>query len=208
MSQNFQQLEKSNPKHRGERLKSLRLMAGLSRKAMADKHDLSSGTLQGWEDGRYGGLTNRGAQRFLEVIRNEGVYCSFDWLMHGQGVGPLLVNNLKVTDSPVAAAGPGDEGDDQVAMLDELAYFRQRHSTAVDLIVSDDAHLPFYRQGDIVAGLPLYGDDTKAAIDHHCIIQTVDGNKALRLLIGGDQDDNGSNIEFAAPIIWHRRKSF
>lgn len=75
---------------RGQRLKRLRNLANLSRKAMCENADLNINTLKGWEIGRHGGLTHQGAKKILKRVANEGVQCSEQWLLHDTGPGPRL----------------------------------------------------------------------------------------------------------------------
>jgi hypothetical protein len=72
----------SSPQARGERVRRVRNMANLSRPALCDKSDFKIDTLIGWEVARHGGLTEKGAQKLIHRIAQEGVICTVEWLLH------------------------------------------------------------------------------------------------------------------------------
>ncbi len=73
----------------GNRVKYLRKITHLSRRAFALKHGISPGTLQNCEDGRYlGGLTDKMAQTLILAFRTEGIECELNWLLYGEGQEP------------------------------------------------------------------------------------------------------------------------
>ena len=75
---------------RAKRLRKLRAMAGLTRKAMTEKYQIPPGTLQNWEMPRFGGLSERGAHQVIQALTLEGVYARFEWLMMGVGNAPMF----------------------------------------------------------------------------------------------------------------------
>ena len=54
-----------SPKSRGERLRRVRNLANLSRKNFP-LHGINLNTLKGWEIGRHGGLTEKGAKKNIK----------------------------------------------------------------------------------------------------------------------------------------------
>lgn len=216
-----------NPQARGRRLRSLRKMTDLSRKMMAEKYNLSAGTLQGWEDGRYGGLTEKGSRKVLNALRSEGIQCSFDWLMYGVGMGPqisdiLYMDEQQKTNNQEDKVSHPDKVEQDIR--DEILLFRQHTSDAIDVIIGDDAMLPFYNFGDIVGGKRRFEDDIATLIGQDCIIQTTLGETLVRRLRAGTTGQRFTltsinpetnvikptlyDIELlsAAPISWIRRK--
>src|SRR5687767_7627226 len=85
---------KTSPEARGRRLKSLRKMADLSRKAMTLKYQISASTVQAWEEGKSEGLTVKGAQRIIAALKEEGVFCTLEWLLKGEGQSPYLAERI------------------------------------------------------------------------------------------------------------------
>lgn len=217
--------QKSTPEARGKRLKSLRMMAGLSRKALEDKYDVSASTMQSWEDAKAGGLTEKGARRAIEVFRQEGIRCTVDWLLYGIGLPPQLSDKLFQQQIQLQEALENRaEITEERAIVNELLAFRQHNPDAVEYIIPDDGMLPFYQKGDYVAGKRRYNSTISSVIGRDCIIETKENEVLLRRLKAGSQpgvytliclnsDTNVSEyalhdreILSAAPVIWLRRK--
>lgn len=72
----------------GERLRRIRNLANLSRKVLCDEAEININTYIGYEVGRYGGLTKKGADKIIHYLSSKGVYFSMEWLMNGVGKGP------------------------------------------------------------------------------------------------------------------------
>jgi HTH-type transcriptional regulator, cell division transcriptional repressor len=218
--------QKSTPEARGKRLKSLRMMAGLSRKALEDKYDVSASTMQSWEDAKAGGLTEKGSKRAIEVFRQEGIRCTVDWLLFGIGLPPQLSDKLFQQQIQLQEAI-----DDRTAMVDdrtrivkELLAFRQHNPDAVEFIVPDDGMMPLYHKGDYVAGKRRYNEAITNVVGMDCIIETKENEVLLRRLKLGAKPGSYTLIclnpdanvtEFAlhdreilsaAPVIWLRRR--
>jgi ankyrin repeat protein len=73
----------------GTRIKYLRKITHLTRRAFALKHKLSPGTLQNCEDGRYHGLTQKTALKLITAFKAEGIDCELEWLLFGEGIEPI-----------------------------------------------------------------------------------------------------------------------
>lgn len=217
--------QKSTPEARGKRLKSLRMMAGLSRKALEDKYVLSASTMQSWEDAKAGGLTEKGAKRAIDVFRQEGIRCAVEWLLYGIGLPPQLSDKL-FQHQVQEEEGSDTKGiiNEERAIVNELLAFRQHNPDAVEFIVADDGMSPFYAKGDYVAGKRRYTDMIEHLIGLDCIIETKENEVALRRLKAGVQPglytlicinldstvseyaSHDRELLSAAPVIWHRRK--
>ncbi len=217
--------QKSTPESRGKRLKSLRMMAGLSRKALEDKYDVSASTMQSWEDAKAGGLTEKGAKRAIEVFRQEGIRCNVDWLLFGIGTPPQLSDKLFQKQVQLQDVIEGRvEIAEERAIVNELLAFRQHNPDAVEFIMPDDGMTPLYRKGDYVAGKRRYNEAINNVLGMDCIIETKENEVLLRRLKPGSQaglytliclNPEACVTEFAlhdreilsaAPVIWLRRK--
>lgn len=217
--------QKSTPEARGKRLKSLRMMAGLSRKALEDKYDVSASTMQSWEDAKAGGLTEKGAKRAIEVFRQEGIRCNGDWLLFGIGTPPQLSDKLFQKQIQLHEAAEGRiEIAEERAIVNELLAFRQHNPDAVEFIMPDDGMAPLYCKGDYIAGKRRYNEAINNVLDMDCIIETKENEVLLRRLRQGSQpgvytmiclNPNTNVLDFslqdreilsAAPVIWLRRK--
>jgi HTH-type transcriptional regulator, cell division transcriptional repressor len=218
--------QKSTPEARGKRLKSLRMMAGLSRKALEDKYSVSASTMQSWEDAKAGGLTEKGARRAIEVFRQEGIRCAVDWLLFGIGLPPQLSDKLfqQHVQLQEELAGIRMDVSEERAIVNELLAFRQHNPDAVEFIVSDDGMAPFFMKGDYVAGKRRYNEGIDHVLNMDCIVETKENEILLRRLKPGSKSGlytlvclnpvsgvieyalHDKEILSAAPVIWLRRK--
>ena len=163
---------------RAKRLIILRELSGLSRHALYQRYDLAPGTLQNWESARSGGLSEKGARKLISIYRAEGVYCDEQWLLHGIGTEPdytrnNLNHNVKITNN----------------IAKEILYFKKHNTYATELVVQDDAMLPWYKPGDVVMGIRVFKHDITKLIGSVCIIQTKEHGKLVRLLKPGEHEE-------------------
>lgn len=215
-------------KQRGNRVRILRTALRLSRRAFAEKYGIPRGTLQNWEDGRYGGLTEKGAMQLMDIMRQEGLYCSTEWLLHGIGEAPLIAKAYEYTAmSPISVQDVSLERlvYQEMAFIDEelTLYRKHYHPHVLDMQVPDEKMAPYYHQGDVVAGRKRYNQDIAKLAGQICIVQLNDGTVLLRELyasqvanryqlrcVNNAQPDefNIQEVELicAAPIVWCRRK--
>lgn len=201
---------------RAERIKYLRKkLLDLSRPKFANKHGIAKGSLQNWEDVRYGGLTENGAYQLVRAFQAEGINCTVDWLLHGIGETPVrqtLLDTFLL--QPEVKA-------DETMLAEELQVFYRLHQNAVDAIVSDDALSPCYMPGYHVAGEKLFSHDINKAVGLPCIVQTQTGMLLIRMVQKGtipehytltctnpetnELDLTDIKLFSAAPIIWIRK---
>jgi hypothetical protein len=218
------------PKARGARLTLARELAGLKRKAFAEKYNFNPFTYKGWENGKHGGLTEKRARTIICILENEGVNCDFEWLMYGTGKTPQITkydtnkipNKLQIMEPPPTE--PFSQFDEERQIAREMQFFQQGNPNPVNLTVNDNGMKPNYQIGDVVAGSKYYGKEIKKACGYICIVQTNNEETLLRTVHKG-QDKNkytllclNSNanekmlrqdVELisAAPVLWHRRKT-
>lgn len=214
--QNSQQL--NTP---GKRLKHIRSLFRFSRAYLQDKYGIPEVTLKSWENGTTN-ITKSGAERCVEIYRNEGLIVNADWILEGIGLDPTKT----VTVSHYFATPSNKElpvEDDEVAMMRDANIFKESHANAVIMIVSNDDMRPFYKPGDYVGGKMRFGDSIDNVINKDCIISLKNGERFFRRLVKnifGKHNLSCLNpnehtaepvlynveIEGAAPIIWHRWK--
>ncbi|MAV28298.1 MAG: hypothetical protein CMF43_00620 [Legionellales bacterium] len=216
---NSQTSTSDQPRARARRLLALRGLAGLSRDLLHKRYGIAKATVQNWESARAGGLTRKGAQRILKVYHAEGVVCSFDWLMHGVGVGPELVSQLRsvpASDVPTKASLSGLAGD--------IDFLRTLYDHVVDMPLDDRSMQPAYPQSAHLVGISYYKDHIQQAVGHDCIIHAVSHPPMFRRLMPSDQVDHYhlvplnlsgdfpiiTNVEVlsAAPVLWVRSEAF
>lgn len=209
---------------RGERLRRIRNLANLSRRMLCDEAGININTFIGYEVGRYGGLTKKGADVIIPYLSSKGVYCSLDWLMNGIGKGPYIIPDIQLskTDKTDKTADSFVDISEDQKVGEELLLFRAHYRNAVDYQISDDAMLPIYKIGSYVAGIPCSGSSIQNIIGFDCIVQTDTRELMVRNLREGRTKNvytlTGFNphttlnnpilydvkLLFAAKIIWHR----
>ncbi len=195
---------------RALRLMRARKMTNLSRREIEEKYQLKASSLKSWEMGRYNGLTEKGAKQIILILNAEHIHCSLEWLLHGCGQGPRLIENQQA----VAVLSPHSSAD---TTPQELALLLQLHPQAVHLYIPDDAMAPQFKRGALVIGLP---QPIPALLGRTCIVETEDKQRMVRIIQAGDSADhyhvlhNAHNpttgdryncqLHGVAAIIWQR----
>lgn len=208
-------------RERGERLRRIRNLANLSRRALCDEAGININTFIGYEVGRYGGLTKKGADIIIPYLSLKGVYCSLDWLMNGTGKGPYIIPDMQLGKIDSTTDSIANFSEDQ-KIGEELLLFRAHYRSAIDYQIIDDGMLPVYKIGSYVAGIPCSGSSIQNIIGFDCIIQTVTNELMVRNLRAGRTKNDYTltclnpytthnspvlydvELLFAAKIIWHR----
>jgi transcriptional regulator with XRE-family HTH domain len=202
-------------RERGERLRRIRNLANLSRKSLCDGANININTYIGYEVGKYGGLPKKSAEVILAYLSTKGVYCSFDWLMTGEGKGPYTI-----VDTPSVSLSVLNE---EQKIYTELALFHSHYQNAVDFQIIDDGMLPLYEKGSFIAGISYFDSAIDTLIGFDCIVQTQSGERYVRNLREGRIKNTYTltcinprttinspvlydvKLAFAAKIVWHRK---
>jgi transcriptional regulator with XRE-family HTH domain len=216
-------------KERAVRVKWLRTLTGLSRRDFAKRYGIPPGTIQNWEEGKGGGITEKGAHRIVSVLQSANIHASFEWLMHGVGADPVPPTSVRryVTAEASAKYATQSDTDQELQWIEsEMALFCQHYVDAVTIQVDDDSMQPYFYPNDQVAGVRLYGLNMQNAVGKHCIVLTKDGHQLLRFVkksqLPGFYNLACTNFKTdvkhaylydvelvsAAPVIWVRRKAF
>lgn len=206
----------------GDRLKHVRSLLNLSRSYLEKKHGLPQPTLKAWENLPDALIkSEEGVSRCIAIYRKEGIVLGKDWLLTGQGLAPQVSFNLTQRFAQKDTSALNYEEDEELCMIRDANAFRESHSNAVILIVSNDEMRPFYKPGDYVGGRLRYNENIETVINKDCIIQLKDGDKYFRRVIRNKQQGYNLtclnptettaepviyNVEIAcaAPVIWHR----
>ena len=93
------------------------------------------------------GWTEKGARRMIEHFKEEGVYCTFKWLMYGEGAEPSIIgsdaaNNHQVMSEPAK----------QSSLHADLNAMNLLHPNSVAMTVNDDSMMPLLEKGSYVMG--------------------------------------------------------
>ena len=183
-------LEKTS-RDRAQRLRKIRAMAGLTRKAMAQKYHIPPGTLQNWEMPRFGGLSERGAYQVIQSLTMEGVYASFEWLMMGVGPGPTMAPHSQasgITESVECS---------QKKIAKEIEYFQKKDKRRLVFTLNDDSMQPGFAPGDVFVGQQRVSSrDMISLINRLCIIQ-IDQHVTLLRYVKAIQPRQKTLVLFA-----------
>lgn len=208
----------TSPEAKAKRVRSARMLTGLNRKEFEQKHNIHSNTLKSWENplsDAHGGLTEKGAKRFIEALRKESIICSIEWLLTGKGEGPKL---LQITGNEPLEIPPIAIDQDE-AILKETQFFLDINPDAIILLVTDNKMAPSYQVGDYVGGYKRTAEEFDQFINKDCIVEADSDEKyicryfpsKLRglyhiIFLNEDSLDHLVKIKSIAPIIWYRRK--
>ncbi|MGC6403750.1 MAG: hypothetical protein ACON5A_00720 [Candidatus Comchoanobacterales bacterium] len=194
--------EESLQKSRANRLKRLRRMTGMSRKDFSAAYTISQGTLQNWETGRFGGLTEKGARVILRAFRQEKIFCGFEWLMYGVGEEPIVYKEVEQSSSvsgvPLRVS----------TVEQDLDFMHQLHKDAITYYIDDDSMAPIYCRGSYVMGIKVQKNDFVSLSNRVCIVQTFDHRKIIRQVrLGKDRFSFNLHAinyaECAKPVIYN-----
>lgn len=215
-----------NKKERANRLKTLRKISRLSRPEITKNYGISYANFQNWENARFNGLSEEGAQRMIDACKMVGVEATLAWLMYGVEPGPVVTEKFYIKDNPVlalTAIANLSESDDMINIARELILFKQNYQGKVlALFVEDDGMEPSYLIGECVAGKALRGEDILQLVNQDCIVE-VNGKLWLRHLRVGSETQRfdlicnnprttkstikNAQVTCAAPILWVRRRA-
>lgn len=212
--------EKNDTSAMGQRIKRARMLAGLSRKDLEEKHGVSVHTLQSWELGR-NPINKSKAANLIEILHQYDVSCSVDWLLEGSGKGPSVLQN-EFKNYPFLDEVVDNLFVSEQAIQKEIDFFKTNNPNAVVIMVSDDAMEPEYKPGDFIGGIKFIDRDKKSeCVGYDCIAETTEGIFFRRLIKSEDKyllacNNNRTSVSdpvisadsilSIAPVIWHRWK--
>jgi DNA-binding transcriptional regulator YiaG len=204
---------------RAGRARRLRDTLRLSRGYFERTYDIPQQTLQGWEDARWGSLTDKGAKKLVKAYQGEGLHVTVEWLMYGVGPDPFATYKVAEPGNPAYQVVLTE----QAIISQELQAFHQNNPNAIDTIIQDDAMLPCLAPGDHVAGQRFFEQDIEQALGLSCMIQTKTGLMLVRQLEQGSESGlytlsslnpnttvaeprlQDVSLFSASPIIWIRK---
>lgn len=209
-------------KEKGKRLQQAREMVRFDRKEAAQIAGVSSHTYKGWEVGKYGGLPEKRAKKLLSAFEAEGLLCSLEWLMNGLGDEPKKVRGYKAKED-IQDYAASEKASAEKCIKDELALFCKHVENPLYLTLDDDAMLPQFLSGDVVAGAIVPKRVYKTLVGKPCVVQLTTGEILLRKLQFSTEKNTYdlicsnsntqkpfclSNVEIAnlAVVLWHRRE--
>lgn len=195
----------------GERLKSVRMQLGFSRREFADKCGFSAATLQAWEDGRYP-VPKKSMIKYVKTLFDCGLITSPEWFINGEGLPPRPINKFSL--NSIA---------EKDAILREINFFETENKNPIITVITDDSMQPFYAIGDYVGGKLVPVDYADRYIGTFCIVKLITGETLVRKLRPSSEEghynlictnlDTTSTSPFLlnceitelAQVIWHRK---
>lgn len=213
-------------KERSDRLRRLRNLANLTRKDLCEGAGININTYIGYEVGKYGGITKKGADKVINYLEKKGVYSTIEWLMTGFGLPPKVTtdfqSNIDISEN-INLISLNCNQKEECKISEEISLFYKHYTNATGLLVNDDGMSPKYDEGDYVAGVRMFGSEIDDLIGLDCIVQTIEEDFFVRTLSQGRKEscynllciNPKTNVDqpviydvsliSAASIIWHRR---
>lgn len=202
---------------RAKRVFIVRSMTGLTRKQFGDAIGVSDSAIKVWEEGKGGGLTEKGAHKISQGVTQLKIECSPLWLLHGIGSWPIFLQREISNIVPAYTNNIAETNlDEATTIKKEVDYFCLLNPNAIVIKLGDDNLLPFLGKEDTVGGFWLSSINNNA-IDSFCIFQSKQHQYICGKLAGIIKDSLVSiefpnikttkNIEIVkiAPIIYFRR---
>lgn len=174
---------------RAERLRHLRDMLKITRRAFCEKIGIPSATVTYWEtvSSDSPGLEERGAKRIARAVESIGCKVTPEWLLTGNGAPPYLLR-YKVPNPLNHLSEDKTPEDIEVMARDIVARWGDNY---VWHRVDDEAMLPYVSQGDVLVAIKVpvsCWHDTFGYSHIPALIRLNDGATLVRFLHCADKD--------------------
>jgi transcriptional regulator with XRE-family HTH domain len=196
----------------GERLRAIRAYCSPSRNHFCQLTGMSESTLKAWEND-VAQLTKKGANSLVEIFSSFGLFCTANWLLDGEEPSPLR---------PFEGSASNTMSEEKF-IEKEFDRLSQYYSDKLLLHKVPDQYMaPFFKQGDIVAGVLVSPTDLPYYWDEVILAETVNSPPLLRRVLRGSQPGLVTLVTLNIPghqvqqrmeditikasyrIIWHR----
>ncbi len=167
---------------RGNRIRTLRDKLRLTRLQFEEATGMSASTLKSFESAdrdltpsKARLFSNLFSSLFIQILGNDTYETSFDFIFYGEKPENLELGNR------------GLHTDDTALIQDEINVFVKNPSFHV-LKIQDGLMSPFYKEGDIVAGIKITAENQFPLYQGYvCIMESLTGDVFLRKVIKADQ---------------------
>lgn len=167
---------------RGNRIRNLREKVKLTRLQFEEMTGMSASTLKSFESAdrdltppKARLFSNLFSSLFIQILGNDSYETSFDFIFYGKKPKNLELGNLRF------------HTDDAALIQDEINSLASNPSFTV-LKIQDDLMSPFYKEGDIVAGIKVTAENQFSLYQGYvCIIESMTGDIFLRKVIKVDE---------------------
>ena len=200
----------------GKRLKMARELTHINRTVFCQRHKISINSMNAWETDQIR-FSDAKASMLCQTLSQEGVHITLSWLLTGIGDDPQYKNT-----SVFHKQGGHSAEDDHIWL--EISRLKQHYGHCIVYTVNDDSCMPFYKPGDVVAGVAHEKPTIIDLYHQFCIIELINSAKVIRRIDGWHEDNlwqvscinkdsqlsnqNNTELELKSivPIIWFRRK--
>ena len=197
----------------GNRLRAIRAFCAASRNEFCEKTGLSESTLKAWEND-VARLTKKGAALLVGIFQKQGIYCTEDWLLNGEGLSPLR---------QLHEASNQNISEDILIQQEVDALKRYYQQSVFAHKVMDRSMLPHFKMNDWVAGILIPTPDLPYFWDEVVLADVEGYGVLLRKLNKGSQPGvftltclsplegatfpalEDIRLNRAYRILWHRR---
>lgn len=173
---------------RGMRLRRIRRMASITSDELAKKVGVSRQSFSAWENAKQSGLSVKGAEATIRILKEAGIYCNFDWLLYGTGEEPYWLSE-GISEQMVTTAYKNLYPED--IRSEEIKIFQQNYPNAVVMQVLHNAMNPIFREGDWIGG--CWRTVSPRLLNEVCIVESGDYLE-VRLLKGRSVE--GYHLQF------------
>ena len=135
---------------RGERLRKLRSLTGLSLVALSKLVGVTRVTMHYWQSGKPPGMSSNGAQKIVDALKERSIDCSYEWLWLGIGDEPSF--SKKTSEPTFSPSMPDFPADSIFSIQNEINLFVKTNKDAVVIKIESTGLRPFFQYRDIVAG--------------------------------------------------------
>jgi|GEM_PF-603033 len=197
---------------RGKRLRFARGITGLRPQMFGFLCGIGRTTISTWEQGLHP-LTEKGADKVVRGLREEGIECTNLWLLHGIGDTPKIIDQHKLSKLNYEKLMPSFTSSveekshyyDDRQFEQEIELFKSQYPKHIIYNIQDETMQPLYKVGDWIGGIELFPDQLEFAHGLDCIVRLRNGITLARRVktsgIGGFKLSlYGINSEF---IIEH-----
>lgn len=171
------------------RMKSARMLTGLTQEIFAAENDISLTSLKCWEMGR-AVPRQEGLMSYLNAIKKHGIDVSFDWVFYGSGPGPTYIEGTQLSQRTRESS---DYLEQQIRLFQN--EMRSKGLNPIVITVSDETMRPRYARGDVVGGYyvaldKLLSTNVPTKIhESHWLLGTDDGEIRLGFLVVADDSN-------------------
>lgn len=159
----------------GARFRSARSLVPINRKSFCERHGINRYTMQSWENGLHISK-GKNVDKFIEALAREGVYCTSEWLIDGQGESAKVLSSSQLPIGTEIVETNSDQ------FIESLKTLIDRHHDLVSCQLPDDSMAPKFLRGDLVFGKPADGQKSRIH-QKYCIIELKPEQNIVRKVV-------------------------